>query len=215
MGFLALAIKEYPYWALTVRLSQYKHYPSFMVIADSPLLDRVISSHARPRQLSSDDLAFLWKALWIKKDNAPAYISETLRKVLVRKVSWALIRTLRDTYLQIDLLKYKLGINDNQELRRYLGEETPACRVAENMIENVHTDNLFEVSTYFDVVHFCKLSAPVAMQVTLGQLLQKTRSFYSGHVREHGIHDVPVYVNDCSQAADENERYHCLFFQQK
>tara|TARA_Y100000031_G_C8144829_1_gene349401 strand:+ start:143 stop:889 length:747 start_codon:yes stop_codon:yes gene_type:complete len=189
-------------------------YPYFLEKTAQELLDYKIDYYQKKQDYSKDDLEILWKVLFIKKDfYKDDYITEQTRRIFIDKVAKQKIDDFSHKYFQINILKYKLGMNNILELENYLKQKVGACDRDNLFLEQTGWDNVWQVGVYFDIVHFCKITFGQQEIEKLNLVLKENSSSpRTSHVQDHGINDVPVYINDCSQAKDENEEYHCLFF---
>ena len=192
-------------------------YPTFLRQSGENDLDVIndkIPYYQEKDRYSGKDLDTLYKILWIKKEYSKySYLSEQQRHIFIDKVSKYEPRNLWEKYLQINLLKYKLGLNNFEELNNYLSKKIQVCEKDNLFLNTVDWNDLFEVGVYFDIVHFCKLNFSENDVIRLEQVLSKSKEYeLIKHVKEHGVNDVLVYVNNCTLAMDSNEIYHCLFF---
>ncbi|MFW5746596.1 MAG: hypothetical protein ACOCWQ_03530 [Nanoarchaeota archaeon] len=151
--------------------------------------------------------AELWKSLWILKDQYRFdYITHAQRNELISQLSRAEPQNLEDHYIILNTLKYKLGINSKEGLA-----DPSICQYA----PLVNWSDPWHASVGFDYLHFCKISLSEQHVHAYHQLtaeIGKDADHDVLHLQEHGVNDVPVYINDCSSARNENEAYHCLFF---
>jgi len=188
-------------------------YPDFLKKADKVLLDYKINYYQKKENYSKDEVQILWKLLYIKKHfYKHDYLSEQTRKNFVSKIAKQETDNFLRKYFQINILKYKLGMNNISELENYLGEQVDICHSDNLFLEQTDWNNVWQVGVYFDIVHFCKIAYGQQEIEKLNFVLKNNDLSSNSHLREHGINDVPVYVNDCDQAQNINEKYHCLFF---
>lgn len=188
-------------------------YPDFLKKADKALLDYKIDYYQKKENYSKDEVQILWKLLYIKKHfYKHVYLSEQTRKNFVGKVAKQEIDNFLHKYFQINILKYKLGINNISGLENYLEEQVDICHNDNLFLEQTDWNNVWQVGVYFDIVHFCEIAYGQQEIEKLNLVLENNDLPSDSHLREHGINDVPVYVNDCDQAQNANEEYHCLFF---
>lgn len=189
-------------------------YPDFLIEVDADVLDTRISEFQTKANYTGWDMIYLWKLLWMKKEFYPhEYISEDQRSGFADKIARAHISNLDVKYVQVNTLKYKLGINNISELQDYSGEKYPVCDDDNLFLEQVNWTKASESGFYFDIVHFCGLDfTKQDVERLLTAIESEDDPKTRGHALEHGVNDVPVYINDCSMAKTENERYHCLFF---
>jgi len=207
--------------ALTYALGQ--DYPEFLKEFPAEALDRRIEGFAG-KDLVEEDLDQLWKLLWIKKDYyRNFYITEGVRKELVKGVSLADANGLQGTYLKLNLLKYKLGVNDLEELRVFgqangfgdnLAEavEGQVCGKLEGLRQEVDWDDSCSVSHFIEAKFFCGIGLAQEDVDAAERVISQGLGNCVAHCSEHCFEDVPVYVNGCEMAGNENEEYHCLFF---
>lgn len=189
-------------------------YPTFLKVGNIEKVDsEILTLSSHTIQLSSEDMEKLWKLLWIKKDiSKKDYITEEKRARFIEKTSYFSPSNLDQSYYQFNTLKYKLGINNIEELETYLNKKLDLCNSKKLFIKNIKWNDSFKVGYYFDVIHFCNLNYSNLDEQRLNSLTSSKNDELTIHLKEHGITDVPVYVNDCSKATNENEKYHCLFF---
>lgn len=195
-------------------------YPDFLKINNSAFVNKKINNLFLKEDYSEDDLGLLWKLLFIKMDKMDKktydYITEGMRKIFCEKIIKTKINSPKGRYYQVDLLKYKLGINNAGELKKYVGDGN-VCdnnNLNNSFFNYINWGELRHVSIYFDVINFCELNYTQNDVDRLNLLINVSNDDnLKQHTIEHGVNDVPVYVNDCSRATNLNEEYHCLFFQ--
>ena len=192
-----------------------KDYPDYSIKFKEDILDNKINFYQEKNVYSGEDMKVLWKLLRFKKNfYRYDYLTEDQRKEFIKKIIEADITNFYHKFLQINLLKYKLGINNFEELSNYLEDEHIVCQKDNLFINRSDWNNLFQVGSYFDIIHFCNLNYSQEDVNRLNLVLKSTTDQRRVHFLEHGINDVPVYVNDCSQAKNFNEENHCLFFKE-
>ena len=195
-------------------------YPEFLQPVSADALDARIKVF-ESKQLGEKDLEMLWKLLWIKKEfYGQNYLTLEQRQKLVENVSAAKVGGLQNTYYILNLLKYKLGVNNAEELKLFsqTGAAMLTSKVCENinaLVNEVDFEDSCSVSHFIEAKQFCKLS--VSEEDV--QAAQKVISLGFGdcvqHCVEHCFSNVPVYVNQCEKAGNENEEYHCLYFSEQ
>ena len=191
-------------------------YPKFMEEGfSSSLIDyKIIEMSAG--EFNEAGLERLWKLLWIKKEfYRNNYLSEELRQGFVQRISEIETGSLNTRYYQFNLLKYKLGVANADSFASF---EVSAEAAKENIcsdltvLDEVDWKDAMEASKAIELKFFCGI-------IPLPEEFEKARRAVENGIRsevqhcaEHCFEDVPVYVNDCSRAENENEQYHCLYF---
>ncbi len=193
-----------------------KDHPDFSIKVEKDVLDSKINIYQKKDIYSEKDMEILWKLLRFKKDfYRYDYLTEDQRKEFIEKIAEADIKNFYGKFLQVNLLKYRLGLNSFEELSDWLEDEDMVCQEDNLFVNQVDWDNLFQVGAYFDIVHFCSLDYSQEDLNRLNLALKNaTDQMLKTHFLEHGINNVPVYVNDCSRAKNLNEENHCLFFKE-
>lgn len=174
-------------------------YPEFLRPAPAGLLDGKI------RQAVEDgELERLWKLIWIRRDfHRQEYISETERQQLIAEVRNMPIHSLEERYYQVNILKYKLGINRAAEIGM-------PCDTL--FLDTADFSRLEDANAYFDIKHFCDLDITEQDgSRLLAALRESNDSILRQHLLEHGTEEFMVEVGNCTATAPE-DRYHCLFF---
>ena len=158
----------------------------------------------------------LWKLLWIKKEfYRNNYLTEELRSGFIQKISKIETSSLNNRYYQFNLLKYKLGVANADDLASFeVDVEEAKANICFDLtvLKEVDWADAMDASKAIELKFFCGITpapeefekARLAVGNRLGDAVQ--------HCVEHCFEDVPVYVNDCSRAENENEQYHCLYF---
>lgn len=189
-----------------------RDYPVFLEIEDAEFIDKKINQIRGTDSLSDPDTEKLWKLLWAKKDNfRNQYLSMRQRRDLIEKIANYTPPDFYHAYLKFNLLKYKLGVNNLTQLSGI--SESDVCRPGDLHLQEAQNDNLFEMSAYFDILHFCGIDYTKKDVENLNTAIKKSGDEVTRkHAMEHGVNDVPVFVNNCSKAKGLNEKYHCLFF---
>jgi hypothetical protein len=212
-------------------LSLLLSYPHFLNL-NSPDLDTLekidtkIEPYLEKESYDSSDMKRLLKLLWMKKDYSKAfsdgseveYLSETERSDITKKAALFVPMDIEDNYVQINMLKYKLGHNDIDALEGYIGPGDnrgavgAGSEICSLFLDETDWTDLYYVNIYFQSKHFCKVGITKGDKRKLEQaLLRGGETGMVEHLREHGINSVSVNVNSC-ETDDLNERYHCLFF---
>lgn len=203
---LIIGLFQTPYFRLQ------RDYPAFLEIDDEEFINKKLSEIHSKESLSDSDMETLWKLLWAKKDNfRNHYLSTDQRIGLIEKSVQYSPSDIYHAYLKFNVLKYKLGVNNLTELSRFSSSDV--CAFENLTLDHIQKDNLFEMSAYFDILHFCEIDYTDEDIEYLNTAIKKSNDFaIKKHALEHGVNDVPVYVNNCSMAKGMNEKYHCLFF---
>ena len=192
-------------------------YPDFLMEFPAETLDARLEPFLE-RQITEGDMEILWKLLWMKKEFHPdLYITNGWRNLLIGRVAGVQSSSLQSAYYQFNILKYKLGINNSGELRNLnpvaaelLNEN--ACKNIELFAQEVDLDDSCSVSHLIEAKFFCGIELAEQDRMAAEKVISEKLGDCVGHCSEHCFEDVPVYVNDCNLAANDNEKYHCLFF---
>ena len=183
-------------------------------LAATDTLTLITEKFVAKEEFSFEDIHRLRGILLLKKENDQKnYLTEDQRRQLADNAEKSPSFDLMTKFEHVDLFKYLLGLNNIDELERYLDRESGFCAPEDLFLTENKWNNDSQVGAYFDVLNFCRIPISQSDKDKLaGYLNTMSNESYAIHLRQHGINDVPVYVNDCSPAKDENERYHCLFF---
>ena len=190
-------------------------YPEFLQPFPKEILDSRIEAFVG-KDLEEQDLDTLWKLLWIKKEyHKDFYITRTIQEALIRKISLAGSDGLQGTYLRLNLLKYKLGVNNLENLKEVYSDgasfvEENVCTKLEEISNEVDWDDSCSVSHIIEARFFCGMNAEQYEIAAAEHAISQKLGNCVQHCEEHCFEDVPVYVNDCGKAENKNERYHCL-----
>ncbi|MDP6671188.1 MAG: hypothetical protein QGI60_05250 [archaeon] len=216
LGFALVGMTQFYQSQADLERALQNDYPEFLQGEfSSSLLDyKIIEMSAS--EVGESSLERLWKLLWIKKEfYKNNYLPEELRQGFVQRISEIETNSLNTRYYQFNLLKYKLGVANADDLMLF---EVDAEAAKENICSNltildeVDWSDAMEVSKAIELKFFCGVTPNVEefekAKLAVGL---RVRSEVQ-HCAEHCFEDVPVYVNDCSRAENENEQYHCLFF---
>jgi len=216
LGFVIVGMTQFSQNQAGLERALQTDYPEFLQEEfSSSLLDYKILEMSL-EEFEESGLKRLWKLLWIKKEfYRNDYISEELRQGFVQRVSEIETSSLDTRYYQFNILKYKLGVANVGGLASFgVNVEAAKANICSDfsVLEEVDWLDAMEVSKAIELKFFCGITpspeefekARFAVENSLGDAVQ--------HCAEHCFEDVPVYVNDCSRAENENEEYHCLFF---
>ena len=189
-------------------------YPVFLEIDDKNFIENRIDKLDSGKNLDGEQI--LWKLLWTKKDNfRKDYLTFEQRKRLIKKVASFSPSNYDEVYLKFNILKYKLGVNNMSQLKR-LHLDKGVCDKESLYFNSIDWDDVYDVSTYFDVAHFCGFNYSEDKVEKLSKAIETTEDeMMAKHAKEHGVNEVRVYINNCENATGANEKYHCLFFQRK
>jgi len=199
----------------SVLLSYYllQDYPGFLQRMPNSLLEERVS-YFSGKELQEAEILPLWKILYMKKEFYPQdYLSESQRLGLMRKIAGARASGIENIDAQLSSLRYLLGANDMNELGTIIGENTllrDTC--AEITSLQVNTLDSCEISKLIDAKFFCGIQPSAEDFENAGKAISSQAGNCVQHCSEHCFEKVPVYVNGCGKAKNENERYHCLFF---
>ena len=188
------------YWVKSVG------YPQFLISIPNEKLSSEINKVSEGERLSSNEVEYLWKLLWIKKEFYPKqYLTNKEREIIVERIKNVKPNNLYENYLQTNILRYELGINDDSELN-----ESSVC--VHLFLNETNWDDLFDVAVYFDVLHFCDITVTELDLRKLNQTMSNAKVSVSyQHCMEHCANDIQVKVNDCDNTQG-HESYHCLYF---
>lgn len=216
MGFAIFGMTQFSQSQVDLEQVLLNDYPEFLRGKFSAsLLDYKIIEMSLD-EFGENGLERLWKLLWMKKEfYREDYLSEELRRNFVQKISETETNSLDTRYYQFNTLKYKLGVANVEGLASFGADvEAAKAKICSDLtvLDEVDWLDAMEVSKAIELKFFCKITpgqeefekARFAVENRMGDAVQ--------HCAEHCFEDVPVYVNDCSRAENENEEYHCLFF---
>ncbi|KKT76653.1 MAG: hypothetical protein UW72_C0003G0002 [Parcubacteria group bacterium GW2011_GWF2_44_7] len=175
---------------------------------DRKNLDKIISNLLEKPTFQPVDLGILFICLYMLHDINPAdYLTQSQRNVFIKKVSNTKPVDLDNQITQIRTLKYCLGINKAEELDAF-GSVLPVF----NFLNEFNWETLIRIDGYFEIINFFGLKHP--SEINQSRIDELTKATTSRHFFEHGLNNVPVYVDDSSRAKNQNESYHCLFFKE-
>jgi len=212
-GFVIFSLASLDFNDVTLSQQLAHDYPGFLEKAPAETLDRWIQ-YFNQSSLQPESLESLWKLLWIKKEfYRESYLEQGQRQLLVEKVAAFKPGSLWEAYLQFNTLKYKLGVNSISALDTMQENvESGLCaRLGEFATEADWQDSC-DVSKVIEARFFCETSITEEEMEKAVQAIEGEKGNCVQHCREHCFEHVPVYVNGCENAANENEEYHCLFF---
>jgi hypothetical protein len=175
------------------------------------ILNKTINSSLKKPYYSFKDIGQIYALLYVKHDIMPHdYLSESQRQIFIQKISQFVPENFNIKGQQIRLLKYGLGINNVGELKNARN----ICQKNTLFLDDFDWETLARIDYFFEIINFCKMEYREDINFKrINELLMTSSSLsFSGHFKEHGLNNVPVYVNDCSPAKNGNEAYHCLYF---
>jgi hypothetical protein len=178
---------------------------------DKVFLGENIKSLISKNNYSTEELRKIMLLLYAKNDISKYdYISESDRNLLINNIINYAPTNIIDKRLQIYLFKYSLGINNVNELEKYINKDASVCNT--KFLDEINWSSYNTINSYFDIKNFCLVENDSTDKKRLLEFIRSSKDSRISHLKEHGIIDVPVYVNGCSKAKDKNEKYHCLFF---
>ncbi len=199
---------------LEERLS--RPYPGFLQPANQAILDAEIEK-LQGQDLDMAGLERLQKLLWIKKDFfRESYMSFGQRQGFVEKASIFQTASLEEADTQLNVLKYKLGINGLDELGSVCeaGAENVNANICQSLgaLEaEVNWNDSCDIGHFTEAKQFCGMEPAETDLEAAKRAVSQNLGACVEHCSEHCFAAVPVYVNGCI-AKNENEEYHCLFF---
>lgn len=177
---------------------------------ETKLLNKMIEEMLKKSYYFAEDLTKIYVLLYIKHDTMPHdFLSEKQRQIFIQKISQVVPKDFDTKVRQIRLLKYGLGINNVGELKNPLG----VCEKDGLLLNDFNWETLERIDGFFEIINFCKIDYKGNINLKrINELLSMADNASKEHFKEHGLNNVPVYVNDCSPAKNGNETYHCLYF---